>query len=132
MGILMTKTWFVYARDKNDKWFDEPLHSTIVKEDDELHHVGMFKHRLFQFALGKNDTHCSKIYLYHGWRRMKVHKENERLTISFSDSQAKNAWDTCKTSRLGNEFHKKWSLKCSGNLSYTYNKKTLCEIIQNN
>lgn len=130
MGALMTKEWHIYARDKNDKWFDKPIYLTDVKEYDELHHVGMFKHKIFEFALGTNYTHCSKIYLYNGWRRIKVHKDNELLTITFSDSKAQNSWDTCKTSRLGTNFDKNWSLNSCGNLSYSYLKKTLCEIIK--
>ena len=131
MGAFVTKTWYVYARDTNDKWLEAPLYSTVAKEDNEKHHVGMFKYRIFQFALEDNlFAHCSKIYLYHGWRRIKVHKEKQTLIVTFTDQSAQTAWDTCKRSRLANSFDAIWSLKSNKSLVYTFKKKTLCEIIK--
>lgn len=131
MGALVTKTWYVYARDTNDQWLDAPLYSTVAKESDEKHHVGMFKHRTFLFALENSAyLHCSKMYLYHGWRRIKVHKTQQTLIVTFSDQNAQDAWDTCKRSRLGNNFDAAWLLKTKEYCVYTFKKKTLCEIIQ--
>lgn len=130
MGALVTKTWYVYARDMSDNWLDAPLYSTVAKEDDEKHHVGMFKHRTYQFALGQEHSTLYKLYLYHGWRRIKVQKEPASLTVIFSDNAAKEAWDSCKKPKVGKEFYKRWTLDSSHPLEYTFNKKTMCEVVK--
>ena len=134
MGALITTTWYVYARDTNDKWLEDPLHSTVAKEDDEKHHIGMFKHRTFQFALGQEHSNCYKLYLYHGWRRIKVQRDPQRdpasLTVFFSDSAAKDAWDNCRKPKIGKQFYKKWSLEASKSLEYVFKKKSMCEVLK--
>jgi|FLMP01.1.fsa_nt_emb hypothetical protein len=130
MGALITTTWYVYARDTNDKWLEDPLHSTVAKEDDEKHHIGMFKHRTFQFALGQEHSNCYKLYLYHGWRRIKVQREPTSLTVFFSDSAAKDAWDNCRRPKIGKQFYKKWSLEASKSLEYVFQNKSMCEVLK--
>lgn len=130
MGALITKTWFVYGRDLNDQWLTDPLHSTLAKEDNETHHVGMFKHRTFQFALGENHQTCYKLYLYHGWRRIKVQKEPTSLAVHFSDKAAKDAWDNSRKPKLGKQFHKKWSLESKQPLQYIFKKKSMAAVVK--
>ena len=50
MGLFISRTWFIYARDDNDRWMD-PLASTVEKDDDIKHHMGRFKHYVFLLAL---------------------------------------------------------------------------------
>lgn len=130
MGALITKTWYVYARDLEDQWLDDPLHSTVAKEEDVKHHVGMFKHKVFMFALEEEFTHCSKLYLYHGWRKIKVQKDGPIIIVTFSDSDTKKAWDTCKRSNKGNRFDQTWTLTNKETLVYTFKKKTYSQMAQ--
>jgi hypothetical protein len=130
MGAIITKTWYVYARDLDDKWLDDPLHSTVAKEENDNHHVGMFKHKIFKFALEEDFKHCSKIYLYHGWRKIKVHKDCDTITVTFSDNGAKDAWDTCKRSRFGVRFDANWSVASEESFVYIFKKKTYCDVVQ--
>jgi len=104
MGQVISRTWFLYARDKQDNWLTDPIDSTLVKDDDCKYHMGKFKHKVFRFALGQELEHCSKIYLYQGWRRAKCELTDETCVVTFSDKEALEAWDTCKRSKLGNKF----------------------------
>ena len=130
MGALITKTWYVYARDTNDKWLEDPLHSTVAKEDNEKHHIGMFKHRTFQFALGQQHSDCYKLYLYHGWRRIKVQRDQTSLAVFFSDGAAKEAWDHSRKPKIGEHFYKHWSLESSKPFEYIFKKKSMCEVVK--
>ena len=106
MGQSQT-TWFMYGRDKNDRWAD-PLYSTVAKADDIEFHMGRFKHKLFEFALGELDI--LKLYLYHGRsRRVKAWFEEDTLKIQFTTTEAKNAWNTCKRSKKGLRFDKEFT-----------------------
>lgn len=130
MGAILTKTWYVYARDLNDQWLENPIHSTVAKEENDNHHIGMFKHKFFTFALGDDFTHCSKIYLYHGWRKIKVHKDERIITVTFSDKNAADTWSTCKRSRLGNRFDANWSISSKESFVHTFKKKTYSQMAQ--
>ena len=114
MGPVISRTWFIYARSKDDKWLDEPLESTLAHEDDIRYHMGKFKHKFFRLALNRLDDNIVKIYLYHGWRVAKCTKhEDGSLTVAFSTREAHNAWLTCKRSRLGLKFDEKYKVSSS-------------------
>ena len=98
MGQTYT-TWFMYGRDKNDRWTD-PLYSTVAKADDITFHMGRFKHKVFEFGLG--ELGILKLYLYHGRTRyVKAWFEEDTLKIHFSADESKHAWRTCKRSKKG-------------------------------
>ena len=114
MGPAISRTWFIYARDKNDKWLEEPLESTLSHEDDIRYHMGKFKHKFFRLALGRLDENIAKIYLYQGWRVAKCTKHgDDGMTVEFSSKDAHNAWLTCKRSRLGLKFDEKFRVSSS-------------------
>ena len=96
MGSLMSHTWFIYGRDKEDRWLDEPLASTLKKSDNIKFHMKRFKYHVFQLGLGYLDS-VHKIYLYQGFRVAKcVLKDDDTMTVEFSSEAAKQAWFTCK------------------------------------
>ena len=100
-------TWFMYGRDKNDRWTD-PLYSTVAKADDILFHMGRFKHKVFEFALGQLDI--IKLYLYHGrTRHVKAWFEEDTLKIQFLTAKAKDAWYECKRSKKGTVFDQQFT-----------------------
>ena len=108
MGGYLTTTWYTYARDKEDNWLSEPLDSTVAKSDNILHHMGKFKHKVFQLALGQNFSETPKIYLYQGTRRVKCHQTEDTMIITFSDTEAKKAWEHCRRSKLGLKVDEKY------------------------
>lgn len=123
MGQLVTRTWFIYARDQQDNWLTDPIDSTIMKDDDCKYHMGKFKHKIFQFALGQEFQHCKKIYLYQGWRRVKCDLQDQACVITFSDTEAKEAWDTCKRSKLGKTFDQHFELAEQQSYMYIFKRK---------
>lgn len=98
-----SQTWFMYARDKNDRWCDEPLYNTIIKADNINHHMGRFKHRVYEYALGELDI--GKLYLYQGWSRLiKCYIDEDTFKIKFQTKEAKLAWESCRRSQKGKVF----------------------------
>lgn len=105
MGQSQT-TWFMYGRDKNDRWTD-PIYSTVAKADDVEFHMGRFKHKVFEFALDQLDI-C-KLYLYHGRTRyVKAWFEEDTLKVQFCSNESKEAWKTCKRSKKGGQFDQRF------------------------
>lgn len=95
MGSFMSHTWFIYGRDKNDKWLDEPIVSTLTKADNIEFHMKRFKYHVYQLGLGYLDN-VHKIYLYQGFRVAKCVLKDDTVTVEFSSEAAKKAWSTCK------------------------------------
>lgn len=122
MGASLSRTWFIYGRDKQDKWFEDPIDSTLTKDDDCRYHMGRFKHKVFLFALQQGHQNCSKIYLYQGWRRVKADLTDDALIITFSDTEARDAWDTCRRSKKGNEFDLCFNTPDKYYYTYTFTK----------
>jgi len=110
MGLFVSRTWFIYARDENDRWL-EPLASTLARENDLVHHMGRFKHFVFSLGLGKLDSTISKIYLYQHRRMAKCVKENNEIKVEFTSIEVANAWTTCKRSKQGRRFDGMYTLK---------------------
>lgn len=110
MGIFVSRTWFIYARDADDKWIETPLASTVAHEEDVEFHMGRFKHYVFKLALGELDSTISKIYLYCGTRVAKCifMKEEKKIYVEFSSAEAASAWDTCKRSKRGLMFDRRF------------------------
>lgn len=103
----MGQTWFMYGRDKQDKW-TEPLYKTVAQASDVEFHMGRFKHTVFEFALDELDI--IKLYLYHGWTRyVKVWFQEDTLKIQFLSVTAKEAWHNCKRSKKGQTFDNKYT-----------------------
>lgn len=99
-----SQSWFMYARDKQDYWIPEPLYSTLMREDDVLHHMGRFKHRFFVFALGQLES-VGKLYLYRGrYRQVKCWFDGETLTVDFSTEESLKAWSDTRRSKKGLDF----------------------------
>lgn len=121
MGLFLSRTWFIYARDANDQWM-EPLTSTLAKEDDMNHHMGRFKHYVFLLALGKLDESISKIYLYQHRRVAKCEILEDGLRIDFSSKEASDAWDACKRSKQGRKFDSVYSFKERGEYSVSFTR----------
>lgn len=124
MGTALSRTWFIYARDKEGNWCSEPIDSTITKDDDICYHMGRFKHKVFLYSLGQGLTDCSKIYLYQGWRKVKAELTEDALIVTFSDIHSKDAWDKCRRSKKGNEFDLCFSKPEKTYYTYTFNKIT--------
>lgn len=102
-----SQTWFMYGRDKNDRW-TPALYHTLANADDIDFHMGRFKHKVFEFALGEMDIH--KLYLYHNWtRHAKAWFEEDTFKIQFSSVAARDSWKTCKRSKRGQSFDKVFS-----------------------
>ena len=110
MGLLVSRTWFIYARDASDRWM-EPLTSTVSNDDNLEFHMGRFKHYVFLLGLGKLDESISKIYLYQNRRFAKCVRSEDTLTVEFSTAQAAKAWSTCKRSKQGRKFDSVYTLK---------------------
>lgn len=108
MGPALSRTWYIYGRDHSDYWISEPLDSTLAKEDDTTFHMGRFKHQVYLMASELAHLEVSKIYLYHGWRRVKCEKTETTIVITFSDDEARESWSTCKRSRLWKLFESTW------------------------
>ena len=108
MGGYLTTTWYTYARDKDDNWLTDPIDSTVAKSDNIDHHMGRFKHKVFQLALDQHFSETPKIYLYQGSRRVKCEKTPDSVIITFSDSEAKESWIKCRRSRLGSKVDEKY------------------------
>lgn len=121
MGVFLSRTWFIYARDANDKWM-EPLTSTLTNEDDIEHHMGRFKHYVFLLALGKLDECISKIYLYRHRRVARCEIFEEELRVDFSSKEAMDAWNSCKRSKQGRKFDSIFSFKEQGDYSVTFTR----------
>lgn len=121
MGLFISRTWFIYARDDNDRWMD-PLASTVEKDDDIKHHMGRFKHYVFLLALDQLDPVISKIYLYQNRRVAKCEKTEDSVLIEFSSSDATNAWKTCKRSKKGRKFDSVYTLKEEDEYSITFTR----------
>jgi|MDTG01.1.fsa_nt_gb hypothetical protein len=102
MGAFVSRTWFIYARDENDRWLQEPLASTLTHEDDYSFHMGRFKHFVFKLGLGRLTS--LKIYLYKGFRVAKAVRKAESVDVIFYSKEAAEAWNTCKRSQLGQAF----------------------------
>ena len=82
MGLFVSRTWFIYARDSSDNWM-EPLTSTVANDDDITFHMGRFKHYVFLLGLNKLDATISKIYLYQNRRVAKCHKTEDSIVVDF-------------------------------------------------
>lgn len=118
---MISRTWFVYARSHEGKWLDDPIDSTISREDDMKYHMGKFRHKFFRFALGLLDKNIAKIYLYHGWRIAKCTKNKDNsLTVEFSSIEAHNAWLTSRRSQLGKKFDEKFKVSESDDWSIRF------------
>lgn len=102
MGAFVSRTWFIYARDENDRWLKEPLASTLAHEEDCAFHMGRFKHFVFKLGLGRLTS--MKIYLYRGFRVAKAVRRSETVDVIFYSKEAAEAWKTCKRSKLGQAF----------------------------
>jgi hypothetical protein len=113
MGGYLTTTWYTYGRNENDYWLEEPIDSTVAKSENPLHHMGKFKHKVFQLALGEKYTSTPKIYLYQGYRKAKCELTDKSIIVTFSDSESKKAWDTCRRSKLGLKFDEIYKLPTS-------------------
>lgn len=113
MGAYLTSTWYTYGRDVNDNWLEDPIDSTVAKADNPLHHMGKFKHKVFLLALGEKYTETPKIYLYQGRRKVKCELTDTQVIITFSDSDSKKSWDSCKRSKLGLKFDEIYKLPTS-------------------
>lgn len=109
MGLFLSRTWFIYARDDNDRWI-EPLTSTLTNEDDIVFHMGRFKHYVFKLGLGELEKTISKIYLYQNRRVAKCVKSDTEIEIEFSSKEAADAWSTCKRSKKGRKFDSMYTL----------------------
>ena len=109
MGLFLSRTWFIYARDDNDRWI-EPLTSTLTNEDDVAFHMGRFKHYVFKLGLGELDETISKIYLYQNRRVAKCVKSDTEIELEFCSKEAADAWSTCKRSKKGRKFDSKYTL----------------------
>jgi hypothetical protein len=103
----MGQAWLMYGRDKQDKW-TTPLYTASADKSDIEFHMGRFKHKVFEFALDELDI--IKLYLYHGWTRYaKVWFQEDTLKVQFQNSEARAAWKSCKRSKKGNDFDKKYT-----------------------
>ena len=91
MGANLSRTWYIYSRDADDKWSETPVASTLARGDDIEHHIGRFKHVVFQMALNRM-AGVQKVYLYRGWRIAKAHRDNNCLVLDFSKDEYANAW----------------------------------------
>ena len=103
MGQYFSGPWFIYGRDLDDKWIEEPI-SVYSKEADILFHMGRFKHHVFELGLGK--MKIKKIYLYQKFRVVKAFRQDDKIIVVFSSDEAKKAWLNCKRSKLGIDFDK--------------------------
>ena len=110
MGLFVSRTWFIYARDSSDNWM-EPLTSTVANDDDITFHMGRFKHYVFLLGLNKLDPTISKIYLYQNRRVAKCHKTEDSIVVDFWSKEAAKAWSTCKRSKQGRKFDSVYTLK---------------------
>ena len=125
MGPALSRTWYIYGRDLSDNWISEPLNSTLAKEDDTNFHMGRFKHQVYLMALNLDHIKVTKMYLYHGWRRVKCEKTENLITITFSDNEARQAWSECKRSRLGKLYDSTWKKKPQEGYIYAFEKITI-------
>ena len=119
MGIFLSRTWFIYARDNNDRWM-EPLASTLSNEEDLAFHMGRFKHYVFLLGLGKLDAEISKIYLYQNRRVAKCVKSESEIVVEFCSKEAADAWTSCKRSKKGRKFDSMYSFSGQTDLSVTF------------
>ena len=124
MGPVISRTWFIYGRDIENNWLETPIYSTISKENDVNYHTGRFKHQCFLMILNIEHTNVNKMYLYRGWRRIKCEKSDNKITVTFSDEEARKAWKQCNRSNLGKTFDKKWHQTCSEGYVYSFVKNS--------
>ena len=110
MGLFVSRTWFIYARDASDSWMD-PLTSTVSNDDNLEFHMALFKHYVFLLGLGQLDETISKIYLYQNVRYAKCVRSEETITVDFSSLDASSAWTACKRSKKGRKFDSIYTLK---------------------
>lgn len=122
---MVTSTWFTYGRNTKDVWLEDPIDSTVVKCENLAHHVGKFKHKVFQSALGRKFEDTPKIYLYQGFRRIKCERTETQTILHFADKEILEAWKKCKRSKLGKTFDEQYSLDETNKDAYMYifNKK---------
>ena len=104
MGQYFSGPWFIYGRDLDDKWMEEPISTCSSKEDNILFHMGRFKHHVFELGLDKMEI--KKIYLYQKFRVVKAFRQDDKIIVVFSSEEAKKAWFDCKRSKLGLDFDK--------------------------
>lgn len=125
MGPVLSTTWYTYGRDLDDVWLEDPIDSTVAKSDNIPHHVGKFKHKVFQLAIGREYQDTPKIYLYQGFRRIKCEKTDNQIIITFSDKEAIDGWKNCKRSKAGKIFDEQYTEDETNKNPYVYifNKK---------
>jgi len=102
--------YFIYNRDKDDKWAATPL---ITNEQEEIDwHYGRFKHMFFELSAG--DMYgFYKIYLYENTTRLtrcELSADKKTMTVIHSSSAASEVWESCKRSKLGNKFDKNFKI----------------------
>jgi hypothetical protein len=119
MGIFLSRTWFIYARDKSDRWM-EPLASTLSNEEDVEFHMARFKHYVFLLGLDNLDAEISKIYLYQNRRVAKCVKSGSEIVVDFSSKEAAFAWTSCKRSKKGRKFDSLYHVSGQTDLSVTF------------
>ena len=121
MGQYFSGPWFIYGRDLDDKWIEEPI-STFSKEDDILFHMGRFKHHVFELGLDK--MNIKKIYLYQKFRVIKAFRQDDKIIVVFSSEEATKAWLNCKRSKLGIDFDKIYDHISNDLNSVVFQRKT--------
>ena len=104
--------YFIYNRDKNDKWEKQPL---INNENEGIKwHYGRFKHLFFELATEKTTYDYFKIYLYENNTRLtrcELSTDKKTVTVIHSNSTASEYWESCKRSKLfGNKFDKNFKI----------------------
>jgi hypothetical protein len=104
MGQYLSGPWFIYRRDLDDTWMDKPISTSSSNENNIIFHMGRFKHHVFELGLNKIEIH--KIYLYQKFRHAKAFRQDDKIIVMFSSTEAKKAWFNCKRSKLGLTFDK--------------------------
>jgi len=115
MGSHLSTTWFIYSREENDDWSENPLASTLTHEKDVNYHIGRFKHLVYKMCVGKLQN-IRKVYLYHGWRMIKAVMDKNELCLEFTDKATAEKWwesdeECIETGVYSKEFDKKWKVR---------------------
>lgn len=129
MGSQLSITWYIYSREENDEWSEEPISSTLAKEEDVNYHLGRFKHIVYKMGVGKLNN-IRKVYLYHGWRVVKAEMKDTEIGLYFSDETIAEKWwespeECIETGVFKQDFDKKWSVRdgpSKGNIMYDLQK----------
>ena len=129
MGAFVSSTWFIYARGADDNWLEEPLASTLSRDDDIKFHMGRFKHYVFSLALEKLEDGIQKIYLYQGRRVARAESKDGKIYITFSSSEATTAWSECKRSKLGLEFDKRFNKESESAYNIVFNRAPDSQVV---